>query len=367
MATTKSSSVVTSKKSRWKPWVGKGILIILGLVASVLIFTTLIPQFASFSAGWEAAKAMPWYWFLGVILASAFVIWVYPFTAIGAIPKLGYKAAFVDRQAGFVISTGIPWAGGGIAVATQYQVLAKYGVTQRLAAAAVAADAVWTYLITFGTPGVSLLLLFVVERRTVASQYEFVALIGGLVFLVSAAVIVLILRSVAGARAVGNFANSLLTLKPMRWVFRTIKRTPPDVASTVVGFNETASEMVASRWKQLTITNLLAQLSPLFVVIVTLYGLGASPGQVTWLEALVTYSVVLLVMSFPIAPGGFGTVDAAFIGLLIYFGADQGQATAVDIIWRGFTYLPQMLVGLIAFLVFWVDRRRGHTVKLEQA
>ena len=70
-----------------------------------------------------------------------------------------------------------------------------------------------------------------------------------------------------------------------------------------------------------------------------------------------THSVALLLTTVPLAPGGAGSVDIVLIGMLVAFGADPAQATAVDIVWRAFCFLPQMIVGWIAVLVFIVERR----------
>lgn len=342
-----------------KSWIPKVILIVLGLVAAYFIFTLLIPQFGSFEQGWEAALSIPPGWFIAIVLGAVFAIGVYPLTASAAIPGLSYRAAFVDRQAGYLISTGIPWGGGAIAVGTQYAILDRYGVSQKRAAAAVAADAVWTYLMTFGTPAVALALLFVIERRTVDGEFEWLALIGGVLFLVSVVLIAVILRSTTGARRLG-----LLAQRPVSFAFRIIKKSPPDLVESVVGFNETAADMVSTRWKQITVTNLFAQLAPFLVLVFALYGMGGYDGSLTVLESFVAFSVAMLLASVPIAPGGLGTVDAALIALLVYFGADSGTATAVDIIWRAFVYFPQMIVGMGALGIFAWDRKRGAKEKV---
>lgn len=343
----------TTPKPAWRGWVVKGVLLVVGLAAAYLIFTELIPQFGNFEQGLQAALAIPTPWLIAIVVASILAIAVYPLTAPAAIPGLPYKAAFVDRQAGFLISTGIPWGGGAIAVGTQYAILARYGVSQKRAAAAVAADAVWTYLMTFGAPAIGLLALFLVERRTVDESYELLALGAAIVFGVSVLVIALVLRSEVSARRVGGLAQSVV-----RFAFRVIKKAPPDVAGSVVGFHDTASEMVATRWKQLTLTNAAAQVTPFLVIVFALIGMGAFGAELSVLEAFVAFSVALLVASVPIAPGGLGTVDAALIGLLVYFGASPAEATAVDLIWRAFNYFPQMFVGFVAFLIFAWDRRR---------
>jgi len=340
-------------KSWARVWIPKIILIVLGLGAAYLIFTELIPQFGSFEQGWEAAQQIPRGWLIVIIVGALASILVYPLTAPAAIPGLGYKPAFIDRQGGFAISTGVPWGGGAIAVGVQYGILARYKVPQSKAAAAVAADAVWTYLMTFGAPAVALLALFAIERRTVEGQFELIAVIAAVLFLVSVVFIAIILRSEAGARKIGGLAQRLVNV-----LFRVVHKGPPDMVESVVGFHDTAATMVATRWKQLTLTNALAQFTPFVVLWAALYGTGAFENELTVLEAFVAFSVALLLAAVPIAPGGLGTVDAALIGLLIYFGASSGQATAADIIWRAFAFFPQMLIGFGALLFFFWDRKR---------
>lgn len=340
-------------------WVPKVIFTVLGLAAAGFIIRYVADSIGGFQAGIEAAFSMPWYWTAAAILAAIFAIMVYPLTAPAAIPHLGYGPAFVDRQGGFAISTTIPFGGGPIAVATQYSILARYGVQQRLAAAAVAADAIWTYLMIFGAPGVALILLWIFERRALSGDQcgeipcrliDIICIVTGVICLVSMLAIAFVLRSRSNAQRVGEFAQGAIG-----GVFRFIKRTPPDVVESVVGFNDTAAEMVGTRWVPITITNVLAQVAPLLVIIATLWGVGAQ--QITVLEAFAAFSVALVLTTVPLAPGGAGSVDAVLIGMLVAFGADSSQAVAADIVWRAFCFLPQMLIGWAAVAVFVIQRR----------
>lgn len=343
----------------WKTWLPKVVLTIAGLAAAYFIFVALAGRLGSFEQGVKLAFSLPTGWMIAIVASAIVAIGVYPLTAIAAIPHVGYKAAFIDRQGGFTISTGIPFGGGPLAVATQYGVLAKYGIEQRLAAAAVAADAVWTYLMTFGAPAIGLILLFVVERRSLSSDecgpvscevIDLVCVVTGLICLVSVVGIAFVLRSKTNARKVGEFAQGVIGK-----VFHYIKRTPPNVVESVVGFNDSASDMVGNRWKSLTVANVAAQLTPLLVIYCALWGTGA--GSVSIIEAFTAYSIALVATTVPIAPGGLGTVDAVLIGMLVAFGATGDQAVAVDVIWRAFCFFPQMLVGALALVYFFIDRR----------
>ena len=59
----------------------------------------------------------------------------------------------------------------------------------------------------------------------------------------------------------------------------------------------------------------------------------------------------------PITPGGLGTMDALMIQLLVSSGTDKGAATAADLVWRATSYVPQIVVGLIALITWY--RRAG--------
>lgn len=351
----------TAREGGWKSWLPKVILTILGIALAYFIFNYMASNFGGFEQGVKAAFSMPPVWTLAAIVAAIIAIGVYPLTAPAAIPKLGYVPAFVDRQGGFAISTTIPFGGGPIAVATQYAILARYGVEQRLAAAAVAADALWTYLMTFGAPGVALILLWIFERRTLSGSecgaipcetIDVIIIVAGVICLVSMAGIAFVLRSRTNAQRVGEFAQGAVG-----GVFRLIKRTPPNVVESVVGFNDTAAEMVGTRWVPITITNILAQLTPMFVVLAALRGVGAE--SVTVFEVFAAFSVALLLTTVPLAPGGAGTVDAALIGMLVAFGASFEEAVAADVIWRAFCFLPQMVLGWLAVGYFAIRQRRA--------
>ena len=133
---------------------------IIGLVIMVAIFAFLFPELANYQQALSKVAELPPASIALLLSAGLLNILIYPLTAIAAIPNLGYRAAFVNRQAGFLVSNVIP-GGGAFAVGTQYGILARYGVSNSLAAAAVSADAVWTYLLTLGFPAVAVALLVV--------------------------------------------------------------------------------------------------------------------------------------------------------------------------------------------------------------
>lgn len=329
------------------------ITLLIGLIIMVAVFAFLFPQLGNYGKAIEQLKNISPLWIALLVAAGLINIGLYPLTAIAAIPHLSYRHAFVNRQAGFLVSNVIP-GGGAVAVGTQYAILARYGVPAPAAAAAVSADAVWTYLLTLSFPMIGVVGL-VIEGRSTAG-YMTGAIIGVVVVVISVIVIALILRSEAGARKVASLAQ-----RPVNRVMKVFKRPGPDLTEKLVEFHHEASELVGRRWHWLTITNVIAQLTPFLVLLFALAGLDQFPTPLTFIEIFAAYSIALLLTSFPITPGGLGTVDAALVALLVAFGVDSSIAVVADLIWRLVWFLPQLLVGLGAFGMYkWDTRKHAH-------
>ncbi len=324
---------------------------VIGFIIMVAVFAFLLPQFANYGQAFAQLERLNWWWLLALLASSLLNIFIYPFTVMAALPYVRYRQAFVQRQAGFLISNILP-GGGAFAVGTQYTILSRYGVNRGAAAAAVSADAVWTYLMTLGTPAIAVILI-VLEGRSTAG-FLTIAVLGFLTVVFSVIALTVALRSEEGAARIGG-----LLQRPIDRVFRLIRKSPPDVVKITIDFYGNAHDLVTQRWRQLTVTNIAAQLTPFVVLVVTLLALGAFPQKITIVEIFAAYSIAILLVSFPITPGGLGTVDAALVALLVAFGVDNATAVAADLVWRLVWFLPQLLVGAGSLAWFSFQRRRS--------
>lgn len=332
------------------PWLRMVVSFGLAIVILVAVGWFIRTNAAEYEQGWDQITQISTLWRALLVMAGIVNIVVYPFTVLVAVAQLTYVQGFIERQAGFLVSNTIP-GGGAVAVGTQYAILNRYRVPTSLSAAAVSADAVWTYLLTLGMPALGVGLLVLEGRRN--AQLTSLAAIGLIGFLVSFTVIVLILRSEASARRIGEWGQRLTDR-----VLGRLHRTAPDVVGGAVGFHDTAHDLVAKKWWPLTVTNVAAQTTPFLVLLCALAGIGALPDRISVIEAFAAYSAAILLTSFPLTPGGLGTVDAALIALLVAFGASAPEAAAADVIWRLVWFLPQLLVGAIAFLGYLIAKRR---------
>jgi len=345
-----SDSGVPVKKSR------KGMIIsaVVGLIVMVLLIWFIGQNAGEYSKAFTELGSIDTFWKVMIGVASLINIAIYPLTAIAAIRSLSYLHASLSRQAGFTLSNIIP-GGGAVAVATQYAVLAKYGVPQARAAAAVSADAIFTYLFTLGAPSIAVTLLVLEGRST--GGFVTTAMIGLTAVIISVILIVAVLRSESAARKIGSWAQ-----KPLNAVLGKFKKKSPDVTAILVQFHDQASELIKTRWKALTITNVSAQMAPMLVLWAALEGLGVTHAELSLVELFAAFSVALVLTAFPITPGGLGTVDAALIALLIAFGVDSSTAVAADLLWRLGWFLPQLLVGALAVAKYGWDRKQGRHV-----
>jgi uncharacterized protein (TIRG00374 family) len=331
----------------------KGLIfsIVLGLVVMALLFWFIGQNAGEYRKAFTELGAIDPFWKVMIGAASFINIAIYPLTAIAAIRSLSYLHASLSRQAGFTLSNIIP-GGGAVAVATQYAVLAKYGVPQARAAAAVSADAIFTYLFTLGAPSIAVTLLVLEGRST--GGFVTTAMIGLTAVILSVIVIAAVLRSESAARKIGGWAQ-----KPLTAIVKKFKKQPPDVANILVQFHDQAADLIKTRWKALSLTNVAAQMAPMLVLGAALEGLGVTHAQLSLIELFAAFSIALVLTAFPITPGGLGTVDAALIGLLIAFGVDSSTAVAADLLWRLGWFLPQLLVGALAVAKYGWDRKHG--------
>jgi putative heme transporter len=321
-----------------------------GLVVMAGVFFLLMPKASSYEEALGEIADLPVGWAVALVAAGLANIVLYPLTVLVAVPGLTYGQGFVERQSGFLVSNAIP-GGGAVAVGTQYAILARYRVPPSRSAAAVSADALWTYLLTLGMPALAVVLL-VIEGRSAAGIIT-VAAIGIAAVAVSVVLTVVVLRSEAGARRVGGWGERVV-----RPIMHRFNRPTPDLVGALVAFRTSAHDLVARKWVALTITNTVAQTTPFVVLVCAIGGLGELWDPLTLAEIFAAYTVALLLVSFPITPGGLGTVDAALVALLVAFGGSGSVAVAADLIWRVVWFLPQLLVGLVAFGTNLIGRRR---------
>jgi uncharacterized membrane protein YbhN (UPF0104 family) len=321
------------------------ILGIIGLAIVVIIFVKVIPQIGDYSAAADALQAMGIGAMLLVAAAVVLYLLVYGFPFMAATPGLKYWKSQQVNQAAFAISNGVP-AGGAFGLAVQYAMLTSYAVPGTTATAAITAVGLWSMFVSLGLP------IFGVAALTISggdTSYSWVAPVGLALLVVGIGLFILIMRSESLAVKVGHLGNKVLgPLRPRIKALRDV-----DALGPIVKFRADMYGLLKSRWGHITAAQLGVIMTQFLIFYVALRGVQGwdQPGA-SVLAAFGAFATAQIMLMVPITPGGLGTVDALIISLLVSMGVSEGEATAADLVWRAASYVPQIIIGIIA-LVSW--------------
>jgi uncharacterized protein (TIRG00374 family) len=327
------------------------VLGVVGLAFIVLIFWRVIPQVGSYS---DAVKALQNMGFVAMALIIIMVI-IYllayglPFKA--ATPGLKFWPSEQVNQSAFAISNGVP-AGGAVGLAVQYGMITSYGISGTSATAAITAVSLWSTFVTLGLPILGVLALILAGKGS--GGHIAVALIGLVILAAAVVAFILVMRSAPLARRVGEIANK--ALNPLRSRIKKLQNV--NVVEPIVKFRSNMYDLLKRRWAVITGAQVAVSLTQFLILYVALRGIqGWDQEGTSILVVFGAFAISQLGLMIPVTPGGLGTVDAFMIALLTANGVSSGDATAADLVWRASSYVPQIVVGIGAILVWY--RRAG--------
>ena len=113
-------------------------------------------------------------------------------------------------------------------------------------------------------------------------------------------------------------------------------------------FRKETMGLLRRRWHVLTLATLAGHLSVFAVLLVSLRVLDVPASDVTWIEAFAAWSVIRVLGSLPITPGGLGIVELGLTSLLVGFGGGQAEVVAAVLVYRFLTIVPTLLLGMAA-------------------
>lgn len=323
------------------------ILGVIGLAVIVLIFWKVIPQVTGSNyqqAFANLEKMTPGALIIIVITVVAYLI-AYGFPFMAATPGLKYWRSQQVNQAAFAISNGVP-AGGAFGLAVQYAMLATFRIPGSTATAAITAVGLWSIFVSLGLPILGVAALSVEGGN---SSYNWVAPLGLGILIVIIVGFVLIMRSEKLAASVGRLGNRLIT--PLRGRVKRLKDL--DLVAPICKFRADMYDVLRRRWLLLTIAQLAVILTQFLIMYASLRGVeGWSSDGTSPLAAFGAFATSQIMLMVPITPGGLGTTDALMIALLQSMGVSGSVAQAADVVWRMASYLPQIIIGVIALLLW---------------
>jgi putative heme transporter len=320
-----------------------GAIVSVGLI--LVIFLGVIPQFASYSEAWTAIQNMSAGWLTALIIAAAVnqISYVWPYQAV--LVHLRYRHGFLETQTASAISNTIP-AGGAVAVGMTFRMFGSFGFSNFAISTAVGTTGVWIISFKLGLPIIAVVLVVLAGQSTAGAVGA--ALIGVLVIVVFGLVLWLVFRSEASAHWLGRLGDKLFN-----WVQHLRHKPASDqVERAVLHFRAEANETVHERGWLLTAAVVVSQCTVLVLVYFCIRSVGITSSEVSDLGALLAIAVARLVGVIPLTPGGLGTIDAAFIGMLTALGANSSDALAADMVWRATTYFPPIFIGVVTYALW---------------
>src|SRR5262249_2612870 len=126
------------------------------------------------------------------------------------------------------------------------------------------------------------------------------------------------------------------------------RRTVTWDGESLVAFRRQAVGLLGRRWWLLTLATIAGQMSVFLVLVTCLRTLGVTESPVTLTEAFAAWTLVRLLGSLPITPGGLGVVELGLTGALVGFGGRNDAVVAAVLLYRALTILPTLVLGLIA-------------------
>jgi len=325
------------KRSRTRQIVGGALAV--AVVAGVFVF--VLPRIADYRDVWDVVEILSWQQLLALAGATLLNLATYAPASMAALPGLRLRQAFVVTQAS-TASTYIAPGGAAPGIAVSYAMLRGWGFKGRAVTLAVTVIGVWNQLAIFGFPVVALALLAIVGERN--PLLETVALIGLGVLVVGVGIFAAGLSSQRLASQVGELAARMVSR------LKTLIRRDPVTwgGESLVRFRRETIGLLRRRWHVLTAAILAGQLTVFLVLLVALRVLDVPSSDVSGIEVFASWSIIRVLGSLPITPGGLGIVELGLTSLLVSFGGGQPEVVAAVLVYRFLTIVPTLILGLAA-------------------
>lgn len=325
----------------------------IGIAVVVVTFAVVLPKIADYGDVWEVVKTLDAQWL--ALLCATVVLNIVTFAPpwMLALPGLAFRQALPFTQASTAFTYIAP-GGGLVGMAGSFGLLRAWGFESGEVARAVAITGIWNQLSNLLLPVVAVTLLSIEGGQD--ALLTTAAVVGAVVFTVAVGALALILWTDGLAESVGALAERFVNR-----LLRAVRRGPVSGwPAGLVRFRQDTVGLIRRRWLWLTLAAIAGNLTVFLVLLVSLRAVGVSASEVTWIEAFAGWSLGRALQLIPLTPGGVGPVELGLTGLLVGLGGPNAEVVAAVLVYRAFTVLPTLLLGLATIGAWrWLRPDRG--------
>ena len=326
--------------------------VVIGAVSVAFVVATfayLLPTIADYRDVWRTLEGLSGTWVLLLLGAMVLNVATYAPPWQIALPGLGFLRALEMTQLSTALSIVLP-AGLAAGMTSSYRLLRRWDFSRRQIARGLTLVGLWNQLLNLAFPIVALLLLTASGADT--ALVTGAAFVGAAVLGVALVGFGLVLASDRLAFEVGELVARLAS-----WSRRKLGRNPVSWGgASFERFRLEAGDLLRRRWHALTLASVVGSLTVFLVLLASLRALEVSAAEVSTVEAFAAWSVVRVIASIPITPGGIGIVELGLTTSLVAFGGDNAGVVAAVLVYRFLTVVPTLVLGLVAAATLRRDR-----------
>lgn len=323
----------TASRSRPRWWWVAGLLV---AVAGVLL---LLAVPAASGATWTAVahqlRTARVQWLLVLPVAWWAGLYAHSLVLTASLPGLSSRRAIGLNLAGSAVGNAVP-LGGPLSLALTSTMVRSWNFTPSALGAFLTISTVWNLLVrvVIGVGG----LVWVAATLPGVTGTRSAAWIAGVAVLVLAACAVVAGRDDVTARLGARVARLARTVRRNRG-----SRDPRLDALVALRLRRQVVARIARSWRQLS----LGMVGYLALLAVLLWCCLRSLGTpMPWTAVMAAVALERLVTAIPLTPGGAGVAEIVLTSCLALAGAPAADAAAAALLYRGFTFLIEIPLGL---------------------
>jgi uncharacterized membrane protein YbhN (UPF0104 family) len=326
------------------------VISLVGLVLVGVAFGIVLPRLASYGDVWRVVRTLHPWWFTGLVGATVLNVVTFGPPWMVALPGLGFLDSLKMTQASTAVTLVVP-GGAPLGMGVSYGMLRSWGFGSAEVGRAVALTGIWSQLSTFAFPFVAV--VWLAAQGEGGAGLKVAALLGGILFVGGAILVAVALANPRGARFTFRVARAVNTA----WR-RLLRRQRPDWSEeSFETFRRETVEMLRGNWRSLTGATLANQLTGYLMLDLSLRAVGIGTAHISIAESFAAWSLARLITSLPLTPGGLGLVEVGLTGLLVGFGGRNAEVVAGVLVYRFFSIVPTLVLGLAAALT-WRTKQR---------